>query len=128
MMKGLLWTPEETVVAVVLNMWGMDCGEIARLLTNKITELRGIQTSTIDGTPVALQYKRTEHAVKGKLSRIRAERPELCSEEGSLWDENAVYALMSSTLEGDFFTYLTPNDRPELLKLPNINHVFTKKN
>ncbi|KAE8156474.1 hypothetical protein BDV40DRAFT_280995 [Aspergillus tamarii] len=85
--------------------------------------MRGIQTSTIDGTQVALQYERTEHAVKGKLSRIRAERPELCSEQGNLWDENAVYAFMSSTLEGDIFTYLTPSDRPELLKVCSSKYV-----
>ncbi|KAE8148503.1 hypothetical protein BDV25DRAFT_141737 [Aspergillus avenaceus] len=118
-MRGLIWTQEETVIAVVLNMLGFNCERIAQFLTNKVAEVRGIQPFTIDGRQInPPQYERTEHSVRNKIGRTRKEKPELWSEQENRWNEDAVYDYMSTTLGGDFFSYLTPTDAVEIYKKP----------
>jgi hypothetical protein len=65
-------------------MWGVSYKTIARLLTLKSANLRGIQEGA---GPL---YKRTEAAVGKKLRRIRDERPELWIEQEGKWDWEAV--------------------------------------
>jgi hypothetical protein len=83
-MAAVSWTIEEAAIAVVLNMWGVSYKTIARLLTLKSANLRGIQEGA---GPL---YERTEVAVGKKLRRIRDERPELWIEQEGKWDWEAV--------------------------------------
>ncbi|KAH2444558.1 hypothetical protein KXW63_009110, partial [Aspergillus fumigatus] len=63
---------------------GMSYKTIARLLTLKSANVRGIQHGA---GPL---YERTEAAVGKKLRRIRDERPELWIEQEGKWDWEAV--------------------------------------
>jgi hypothetical protein len=83
-MAAVSWTTEEAAIAVVLNMWGVSYKTIARLLTLKSANVRGIQHGA---GPL---YERTEAAVGKKLRRIRDERPELWIEQEGKWDWEAV--------------------------------------
>ncbi|KAK9578499.1 hypothetical protein V6Z92_009173 [Aspergillus fumigatus] len=65
-------------------MWGVSYKTIARLLTLKSANVRGIQHG------VGPLYERTEAAVGKKLRRIRDERPELWIEQEGKWDWEAV--------------------------------------
>jgi hypothetical protein len=83
-MAAVSWTTEEAAIAVVLNMWGVSYKTIARLLTLKSANLRGISEG------IGPLYERTEVAIGKKLRRIRDERPELWIEQEGKWDWEAV--------------------------------------
>jgi hypothetical protein len=73
-MSGAKWTDEETAVAIMFDMWGINHKLIANLLTERWAAVRGIQNG------------RTVPAVRGKLDRIRRNHPELRG-----WKREAVY-------------------------------------
>ncbi|THC87769.1 hypothetical protein EYZ11_012782 [Aspergillus tanneri] len=103
----IIWTMEETAIATILDMRGVGHATIAKYLTSKMAEVRGIQEGTIPGVSVAaLQLERTTDAVTSKLARIRKKKPELWLGQEKGWNEKAVYEFLSSHVEGDFIAHL----------------------
>ncbi|GAA87899.1 hypothetical protein AKAW_06013 [Aspergillus luchuensis IFO 4308] len=79
---GTTWSVDETAVAIILDMWGVEYKTIAAVLTNKRAWVRGVQEGSVAGIPATIpEYERTKSSVASKLDRMRHTHPELWSEE-----------------------------------------------
>ncbi|PYI07373.1 hypothetical protein BO78DRAFT_396446 [Aspergillus sclerotiicarbonarius CBS 121057] len=95
-MARVIWSEEETAIALVLSMWGFRNDTIAALLTRKSALVRGILDGPHPGSPVAFpQYERTEGAVANKLQRIRETHKSLWLPDQARWNRAAVIDFIS---------------------------------
>ncbi|PYH75997.1 hypothetical protein BO82DRAFT_369706 [Aspergillus uvarum CBS 121591] len=93
-MARVAWTPEETAIAIVFDMWGIDHELIARLITERWSILMGVSPNDS-----VSQYGRTTKALEARLERIRLRSPVLW--DGQEWNPDAVSEFLFSTADND---------------------------
>lgn len=109
---GTTWSVDETAVAIILDMWGVEYKTIAAVLTNKRAWVRGVQEGSVAGIPATIpEYERTKSSVASKLDRMRHTHPELWSEELGQWNREAVCRPWPSRLPSESHSCRTCDDK-----------------
>ncbi|GKZ58808.1 hypothetical protein AnigIFM49718_004646 [Aspergillus niger] len=120
---GTTWSVDETAVAIILDMWGVEYKTIAAVLTNKRAWVRGVQEGAVAGMPATTpEYERTKSSVASKLDRMRHTHPELWSEELGQWNREAVCRFLSENrIDHGLLDYLLSLTVAELAMIKRSN-------
>ncbi|PLB55526.1 hypothetical protein P170DRAFT_422065 [Aspergillus steynii IBT 23096] len=117
------WSEEETVVAIVLSMWGVRPDTIATLLTRKSASIRGFLSDSSGPT----NYRRTSGAVWNRLQRYRDNHKDLWNPDLGEWNSTAVCQFfLRSDLDKDLiiqFLSWTDGDVEFMVKCAEIDHL-----